>query len=194
MRKKSHISLASHLVNEVQNAALAKHKKAFCLGSILPDCKPSFLTTKHEFTGTFERIQERIERLANDQNRMENHTQGYIRELGEVIHYMADYFTFPHNSTYEGNLKDHCFYEKELKFQLKAYIKSGRAALEEKESLVFEEVEQLFSYIKKSHEEYLSCVRTVEEDCKYILHITYQVVQGIFQILYGNRQRSYVIA
>ena len=48
MRKKSHISLAKYIVGSLEEQDLVKHKKAFYLGSILPDCKPSFLTVKHE--------------------------------------------------------------------------------------------------------------------------------------------------
>ena len=31
--------------------------------------------------------------------------------LGVIIHYIADYFTFPHNDHYPGNVKDHCYYD-----------------------------------------------------------------------------------
>ena len=48
MRKKSHISLAKYIVGRVEEQGLVKHKKAFYLGSILPDCKPSFFTEKQE--------------------------------------------------------------------------------------------------------------------------------------------------
>ena len=44
MRKKSHISLAKYLMNNMQVQDLNEHKKAFYIGSILPDIKPSFIT------------------------------------------------------------------------------------------------------------------------------------------------------
>ena len=43
----------------------------------------------------------------------------YWRRLGEVMHYMADYFTFPHNRNFTGNLYEHNKYEKHLKNHLK---------------------------------------------------------------------------
>ena len=57
MRKKSHILLAKYLADQMEvSESLQSHRKAFCLGSILPDIRPSFLTKKHEtemreFTG-----------------------------------------------------------------------------------------------------------------------------------------------
>ena len=60
MRKKSHISLAKYIVQDMQIPEMVEHRKAFYLGSILPDCVPSFLTTRHEFDGTFDQLKERI--------------------------------------------------------------------------------------------------------------------------------------
>ena len=56
MRKKSHISLAQYIVKDMEVPVMMDHRKAFYLGSILPDCKPSFLTQRHEFEGTFDMV------------------------------------------------------------------------------------------------------------------------------------------
>ena len=61
MRKKSHISLAKYIVDSIEEQELVKHRKAFYLGSILPDCKPSFITVKHEMEGTFPKVQQELE-------------------------------------------------------------------------------------------------------------------------------------
>ena len=106
MRKKSHISLAKYLVEDIAAPDLLAHRKAFYLGSILPDCKPSFLTQRHEFGETFGLVTDEIRRLSESRRQETMNLRAYMRHLGEVIHYIADYFTFPHNSTYEGNLKD----------------------------------------------------------------------------------------
>ena len=90
MRKKSHISLAKYIVEDMQ------------------------------FGETFDLVTEQIRRLSSREEEQSN-LRAYMRHLGEVIHYVADYFTFPHNSTYDGNLKDHCYYEKALKFRLREY-------------------------------------------------------------------------
>ena len=44
MRKKSHISLAHYLMNSEGMESIQHHKGAFYIGSILPDCVPSFLS------------------------------------------------------------------------------------------------------------------------------------------------------
>ena len=44
--------------------------------------------------------------------------------LGEITHYVADYFTFPHNKIYPGGFKEHCAYEEHLKHELRAFLKT----------------------------------------------------------------------
>lgn len=197
MRKKSHISVARYIVNNLNTQELDNHKKAFYLGSILPDCKPSFLTKKHEFFGTFDQVREDIRNLTEDCDIFGRNERVYWRRLGEVIHYVADYFTFPHNDTYDGNLKDHCIYEKHLKKYLKEYIKSGEALRQQKEMKSFKTVEALFHFIETSHQEYLKFKRSVEEDVKYIISLCQQVVVSIVQLLnirVGQIARNYAIA
>jgi len=179
LRKKSHISLARYIVTSLDTQELTKHKKAFYLGSILPDCKPTFLTTKHEFSGTFDKVKEDIKKLtvASEMN-ISNH-RAYWRNVGQVIHYIADYFTFPHNSHYEGSLKDHCVYEEHLKLGLREYIRSGDAKRNIGKFIKFETLDALFQFIKEAHEDYLKFKRSVQEDCKYIVNLTHQVVQSI---------------
>lgn len=48
-----------------------------------------------------------------------------LHESGEITHYVADYFTFPHNKIYPGGFKEHCAYEEHLKHELRAFFKDG---------------------------------------------------------------------
>lgn len=182
MRKKSHILLARYLADQMTAAqSLQLHRKAFCLGSILPDIRPSFLTKKHEFFGTYGEIQDKIKELIEfgpDQCK----ERIYWRRFGEVIHYIADYFTFPHNKTYTGTLVEHGQYEKCLKHSLRTCIRSGEAECHVGSALSFENFGQLTEYIKTCHDRYLKKKRNVAEDINYILSVCYQVIQGIFQL------------
>ena len=54
MRKKSHISLAHYLMNSEGMESIQHHKGAFYIGSILPDCVPSFLVRKHTIEESFD--------------------------------------------------------------------------------------------------------------------------------------------
>ena len=107
MRKKSHISLARYIAQDMDFPTMNHHRKAFYLGSILPDCKPSFLTQRHEFVGTFDMVRERICNLSQDSDLMLDNGRAYMRRLGEIIHYIADYFNS--KSWYQGTVDPDTF-------------------------------------------------------------------------------------
>lgn len=182
MRKKSHISLAMYIVDSLKEQDLVKHKKAFYLGSILPDCKPSFLTTKHEIEGTFSKVQDEIIRLAEGDGVQS--LRVYYRDLGQVIHYIADYFTFPHNNHYPGTLKDHCVYEEKLKKSLREYISSGDAARDREKAGRLDTPEAICDFIKTAHDLYMKLKTNVEEDCKRIVALCHQVAEAIMHLFY----------
>lgn len=183
MRKKSHVLLARYLADQMPEAyGLQCHRKAFCLGNILPDIKPSFLTERHEFDGTFPEVRTRIQELTMLPCLEKVNERVYWRRLGEVLHYIADYFTFPHNRTYKGSLYEHNKYEKQLKNNLKSYICSGQAQIHAPEIRDFDTVQDLLDFIGEIHGEYLRKERNVWEDIQYILDVCSQVVQGVFQL------------
>ena len=186
MRKKSHISLARYIAQDMQVPVMTHHRKAFYLGSILPDCKPSFLSTKHEFNGTFLKVKQDIRALVENLELYENNQRAFMRHLGEVIHYLADYFTFPHNTIYPGNLKDHCIYEGEMKLYLRQYLLDGRARAEQKAPVKLASLEQLYAFIQRTHDEYLQMKHSIEEDCRYIVNLCYQVVTTIIELFTAN--------
>ena len=187
MRKKSHILLARYLADQIpDDQSLQSHRKAFCFGSILPDIKPSFITKRHEFFGTFDEIQGKMQNLI-DIGIEDSNQRVYWRRLGEVIHYMADYFTFPHNRIYTGSLSNHNYYEKILKRELKSCILNGEAQKYLEPAIYFSSFSALIEYIKTIHENYLNESRNVDNDMKFILNMCYQVIQGVIQLCSGER-------
>ncbi len=85
MRKKSHILLARYLADQMPDtASLQSHRKAFCFGSILPDIKPSFITRRHEFFGTFEDVKAQMKELV-DTRLEESNQRVYWRRFGEKL-------------------------------------------------------------------------------------------------------------
>ncbi len=179
MRKKSHISLARFLVKGMDDDILKRRWKAFYVGSLLPDCRPAFLMMRHEYGETFGMVEEKIRRLAGEAGCFPEDSIRYMIDLGQVFHYIADYFTFPHNDNYPGGLKDHCRYEKYLKHELRTYIREGYAVFYRDASQKFGSAEDILEYIRKCHREYTKSYSTVEEDCEYITRICSQVLTAI---------------
>ena len=189
MRKKSHISLARYIVDSIEDKDLKKHRFSFYIGSILPDIKPSFLYKRHEIEGTYADIQRHIARLSEGKKLVEKKkNRKYYMDLGQISHYLADYFTYPHNKIYPGNMKAHCSYEEKLKRDLRSYLKSGEAAKERGEKLVFKNAENLCDFIRKSHNDYLERKHGVEEDIHQIVDVNYKALAGMMDLLSEKRE------
>ena len=181
MRKKSHISLARYMVENLKDEELKHHKFSFYLGSILPDIKPSFLYKRHEMDGTFPYVSRHIRRLSEG-DALIRKKKGckYYRDLGQISHYLADYFTFPHNTIYPGSLKDHCSYEEKLKRDLRSYLKSGEAARHHRLLQLKEEHEKL-------HDEYLAHKHGVEDDVEHIVEVNHKALDAMMKLLANKR-------
>jgi len=183
MRKKSHISLAKFLVDNIKEHKLIKHKKAFYIGSILPDLKPSFLTRRHTIEETFDILIKEIRKITIDYDVSKGIGSYYARHIGVITHYLADYCTFPHNSEYTGSMADHVYYEKEMKYRLKEYIEVDgihSLALQGQKIYTFDEI---IRYIIKTHKEYLSELKAVKQDIIYIIELCSKVVDAILTFL-----------
>lgn len=197
MRKKSHISLAKYMVDSLGDEELKKHKLSFYIGSILPDIKPSFLYKKHEMTGTFPSIKRHIKRLSEGEKVVEKAGRKYYMDLGQISHYLADYFTFPHNKIYPGGLKEHCSYEEKLKKDLRSFIKSGEA---KKVTLLskagqeqqFHNAEALCEYIQRAHDDYLARKHGVEDDIRHIVTVNHKALQGMLEVLAERRAEHFL--
>jgi len=182
LRKKSHLSLAGFLVRNMNNDILSRRWKAFYIGNVLPDCRPAFLMVRHEYDETFSLVEEKIRRLVEDKEHLPEDSTRYMMDLGQVLHYIADYFTFPHNVNYVGGFRDHCKYEKYLKLRLRSYIREGDAVFHKESSVNFSSANDILRYIEKCHNAYLQNLSTVEEDCEYITRVCSEVLAAILYL------------
>ena len=177
MRKKSHISLARYIVNSLDDKELKKHRFSFYIGSVLPDIKPSFIYKRHEINRTFPYVKKHIARLSEGQKVMNKKNRKYYRDLGQVSHYLADYFTFPHNKIYPGGFKDHCSYEERLKRDLRSYIKSGEAERQHISGGHFVDAKALCDYIQKAHDDYIERKHDVADDITHIVEVNRRAIE-----------------
>jgi len=149
----------------------------------LPDCRLSFVTTPHTINQTYSLVQQKIQELMNEYNNDAGITRRNCIKLGEVLHYIADFFTFPHNDMYTGTIKDHCMYEKELKHELRRYVRSGEAMEQRSKLTIYETPEDLLHFIQKTHEEYRKNPSIVLKDCHYIVRVCMEVSASLVAIL-----------
>ena len=168
MRKKSHIALAVGLVHGLDLKTRMRHKLSFYIGSLWPDITPSFFTRRHCIDETFELTGNYMTKFLDRYNAKRDLTVGSSFRLGIIMHYIADYFTYPHNTHFPGTLAEHCSYEEVLKKDMYTFI--GKVLRDEQvqEQLpVYADVEHVLSHILSVHDHYMTLPGSTEHDCMY---------------------------
>ena len=177
MRKKSHIALAGYLVRSLGSEELRQHRKAFCLGSILPDLNPKMLAAPHEYDTTFEAVRDLCRQTLDEAAETGEESERVLwRRTGVAMHYLADYFTYPHDASFAGSLKDHCRYESEMKYRMRVlvWMPEGREIFARAKDTADKigSLEELFGYIARTHGRYTRArTHSPESDCRQILEL-----------------------
>jgi hypothetical protein len=183
MRKKSHISLAWYLMNSEGMDVLKSHKGSFYMGSILPDCVPTFLVRRHTIEDAFEVLEKEFQKLVSHFDPEKGVNCYFCRHLGVIVHYISDFFTFPHNAHYPGNIKDHCIYEEELKRELRSYVHSPEAVRHRSSQERMHTPKEILAFIQRMHDTYKEAESIVRRDCRYIVELCHDVVDAILYFL-----------
>lgn len=173
MWKAAHLRLAKWLLNQEELEDFGRHKIAFLVGSILPDCMPSFVTKRHRLEDTFFVLKEEIQKL-------QEHSKvdfSFCLHFGMVLHYVADYFTYPHNKTFHGNFLEHCIWERKQQQYLTRHLKKSVTLAP---TILGKDFCQ---YLLKKHEEYLKRGVSLENDCNYVVEVSYCFAVALMQAL-----------
>lgn len=177
MRKKSHWQLADYLIREQRRPAI---ELMFKVGSVAPDFMLRSMIQGHSYETTTRRVSRRLTKL--EQYGRWNLISAY--RLGYVTHYLADYFTAPHNKHGEFGFKDHCVFEKR---QLQTL--SGHLDEQWEMPMQYNSQMDLMEFLGALHEEYMEQNPEVETDCDYIVNVTEQVAYQMFS-LFNERQHQ----
>ena len=106
MDKIGHLVVTKSLTGNMHKT----HKAALLLGSILPDLFVYTYLEGHTWEATFDKIINHMEVL---EEKGRGGCFSYLK-LGWVLHYVEDYFTYPHNTIFEGTIPEHYAYEKKM--------------------------------------------------------------------------------
>jgi hypothetical protein len=161
-----HLLLAKELVKDNPAFADKRKRNAFIFGSIEPDLnffsylRGSFKYQKlrgHNNPNTNKFIEEKVNKF---QNREIKSLKDYF-DLGVLIHYLADSFTYPHNDEFNGTIKEHLIYEENLHYSFLKYLNNG---------ITFHSAHHDFvSFIKNYHQKYLNKKPSFKNDSIHIL-------------------------
>lgn len=187
METKDHFLLAIQLNKTIE---LGQVKRlAFLFGNLMPDINPcSYLSL-------------------SEQNKFKGHNysfrkqffEGFFRRevcdsvrwwyrTGNLVHYLADAFTRPHNGEFPYTFIEHVKYE----HHLHEIFRKQAANYIQKTKEPFERNADIYSWIEKMHLDYLKTSADIQDDCLYILNVTNTIYEKLKEWLYlSQKDRRY---
>ncbi len=191
MFKQSHIAVSDFLARKAQKEESCRHRNSLCYGSVEPDLKPSLRAKNHYFEETWEDTRALILGLDAAKIRDVHDERTAARQLGMVLHYLADYFTCPHNPSYALSFSEHCIYEGRQQLMMRAYLHSAEARRQlpsqGKIAAQLHSAKELISHIERMHALYLSeDTHTPESDCRWIVGVSACTYMFLASKLFGE--------
>lgn len=167
MQTKDHRLLGSFLLRQQDIFLDPMRKSLFLLGCVEPDLNPVTYTRgslHHRFLHghNAENAGKHLARLTQKLHKSGVQSPLQWFRFGAALHYLADSFTFAHNSIFSGNLKQHRSYEHRLHRVFTRYL---QACTPNRTGTVFPaETRELHRF----HRRYLYEVPSCQTDCCYI--------------------------
>lgn len=195
----SHIWVANLVMDYVeQTCGVTFDTSGFLYGNLKPDLKGTYLTKRHYPSLMMDEVLEKIRVFTQKYKIGPTNGRELSVDLGEICHFMTDFFTYPHNDDiYEHNLLAHYIYEKRIALVI-------RKRLSEKQ---FEEwvspllppltLDSLIKRIREMHEAYRTGTQRhcIGNDLMHICRATTMLVLSMVNIVYEhNEQPAAIIA
>lgn len=160
MNKISHVLVTRALLSKYTE--FNKTQRILVLaGSILPDILIHTYVKGHTWS---ERSSQVFQIIRAHQSRDRQHYMSFLR-YGCALHYIEDFFTWAHNLTFDGTLREHAAYE----MRLYQYLAEHKHELPPNDAVCMQDAEQLISWMKELHEEYMQMKPEMKNDQYYIM-------------------------
>lgn len=184
----SHIRVAHLLMDYVeQTCGVTFDSSGFVYGNLKPDLTGTYLTKRHNPSIMMDEVMDKIRAFT------EKYTIGPVNgrelsvDLGEICHYMTDFFTFPHNDDiYERNLLAHYLYEKRVALVIRRRMTEDKFEQWASPIIPPTTVDALIARIGSMHDAYRAADRHhgINDDLVHICRATAMVVLSIISIVY----------
>lgn len=184
----SHIRVAHLLMDYVeQTCGVTFDSSGFVYGNLKPDLTGTYLTKRHNPSIMMDEVMDKIRAFT------EKYTIGPVNDrelsvdLGEICHYMTDFFTFPHNDDiYERNLLAHYLYEKRVALVIRRRMTEDKFEQWASPIIPPTTVDALIARIGSMHDAYRAADRRhgINDDLVHICRATAMVVLSIISIVY----------
>lgn len=175
METKDHYSLSKLLTRRMR--LNVPKKFAFVLGNIVPDFNPlSYLKGANAADLDGHTYLSRRNLMSRTYSTgFQDTVSGWFR-AGEMMHYIADSFTRPHNKEFRYSFRHHVSYERHLHSVFQKHLCPEQIRrLAKSESCI----RRFDPWMETLHRRYLLYSSSPEDDCRYILHSALTVCKGL---------------
>ena len=162
--------------------------KAFMKGKLMNKYGHVTVTKRHTWDSSYNKISRRLQRLERH-GRMNCFS---FLSLGYALHYIEDYFTFPHNSWYPEPMSEHVLYE--IKFM--NYIRENKNDINK--PLISNNgrgvsADRMLDYLVTNHKQYAANEQGFDNDYSFITSVGYAFVTNYVKLFMINSGKDIVI-
>ncbi|MFL0268757.1 zinc dependent phospholipase C family protein [Candidatus Clostridium radicumherbarum] len=164
-------------------------------GCMKPDFAPKLIAIPHYKNESFEIISDMILALQNTPLPVNSkQLKHFSAELGVVLHYITDYFCYPHNNKRIDKMPVHFFYELNLDRELRKYVSSPLEVINNNLDLkAYNNINvSIIDFIELKHRQYMKECPSLLNDVVYGLQCCYVVAIGIINslIIQGSHEAA----
>ena len=184
----SHVRVANLLLDYVeQTCGVTFDQSGFVYGNLKPDLTGTYLTKRHNPSIMMDEVMDKIRAFTEKYTIGPNNGRELSVDLGEICHYMTDFFTYPHNDDiYDHNLLAHYLYEKRVALVIRRRLTEARFEKWASPIIPPTSVDALVNRITALHDSYRAEGRRhgIDDDLLHICRATATVVLAIISIVY----------
>lgn len=182
-----HGKFGNILGKDIKKKGYRIHVGYFTFGNMLPDLSPYYRFSSHEKETNFRDVIKLMEELI-----FKNHIlslKSISIKLGMVVHYLCDFFTFPHNKGFNESIIKHEFYEQTQRIQMWSKLEKIWDEYSRETSVNLRTFEDIINYIEDMHLIYNNNISSKERDI-YFMSILSRVI--CYSLLELGKNYSYV--
>ena len=192
MKVLDHKLLAEYIISQNHDFNNKKEKLAFIIGAMEPDINPMTyiraVRVGNPFKSHFAKaLEKKIEKLSIELAAKEEFTTKDFFKLGQLTHFVADTFTYPHNANFDKNMFKHAKYERnELHPALKKTLEKNHEGIAVNKHYVFE-------MIMGRHKAYMENEAGVFNDINHIVKINLGICKALIPVKVGISEANRVV-
>lgn len=149
----SHLAIGRLIYSQLLQNGYKLDYRRFVYGNVKPDISKMIRYQPHNINASLGFILDEMSSLT--QYDYTDNSKDFSFRLGIICHYLTDFFTFAHNSSFEGSFRDHMLYEMSIHECAGAFSSAVRSAGVSISSSIEQDMFDLYRKLMRLHGMYM---------------------------------------